>query len=377
MLLHHLRRQSLRLCRQGQSGLARHVALSRLWALSLLGKKEAAFLGLVLVCGYGWPEFYGAQLFVLGAVLASVAVMRAPYRLALRLCIVYFVLLNSWLLAFEDFYKPGLALAMDFTRLKVMYFTLVLVPAVMIFVRVRSTVFGAIAVIASVLTLMGHGITYVTTMNTAFLAVLLPFVPPIFLPLPLYAIYLEKGALSYGIVALHLLVFGIYYRSRAYWGLFLAGVVFGGMHLGVSIYCSARGPFALFALHEWLSTNVWFGNGLGSFQILGPILQKAHDFDAGQYWLSLHNEWIQALVETGVVGFALLLWVLCDFLWRNRREPILVSTMLGLAGCGVFYYPFKIPIFALVFAVLISEGMRCPQLESMPYWKAKQSDLPT
>lgn len=359
MLFDTLRAKNFYLCRQGKESFYRHVGLSRLWARSLLGAKEATFAAVVLI-GIFIPEFYGEQLWALGAIIAALIICLLPYRLSLRLLVAYHVFATARILGFggADFFKPDILAQLDLAASRVLFFEGVLVAAALAFRGIRAPVFGALALVAAALGLAGSGLTPIGTLNTTFVAILLPFVPPIFLPLALTAIILEKGALSYGLVALHLLVFGVFYKSRLYLGAFLVSVVLGGYYLGQSIYCSGRAVFYPWALQEWLGADRFFGTGLGSFQVLGPFIQKANHFDPGQYWLSLHNEWIQALLETGLVGVILLLWVFFDFLVRNRSQPILFSTMLALGGAGFFYYPFKIPIFALVFAVLIAEGMR-------------------
>lgn len=346
--------------------LQRHAELTEVWWKSL-GMREYIFLGLIVI-GWFFPEYYGEQLWVIAACLVSLFVWKLPYALSLRLLLIYHVSSAAYFLAFRDAFRTDIALAIDVASSRVVAFECALIMAALFFARLNIRVLGAVAVLGAVVTVADPeygGLTFVTTMNTAFLAALLPFVPPFFLPLMLVAVALHKGALAYGIVALHLLVFGIYFKSWRYLGGFLGAVVCGGLWLGRTIPSAPRANFNAITLYDWWTTNIWFGNGLGSFQILGPLLQKANHIDPGEYWLSLHNEWIQALHETGIVGVALLVFVFCDFLWRQRREPILISTMLALGAAGTVYYPFKIPIFALVFAVLTAEGLRiCPTKKS-------------
>lgn len=84
----------------------------------------------------------------------------------------------------------------------------------------------------------------------------------------------------------------------------------------------------------WLSP--WFGMGIGSWSILGPIVQQSvlglttYDFGAEAY-RTLHCEPLQFWFETGFVGVALAgLW-----LWRHRKGWASSSAAPGLAALVV------------------------------------------
>jgi O-antigen ligase len=117
----------------------------------------------------------------------------------------------------------------------------------------------------------------------------------------------------------------------------------------------------------------WFGTGMGTFQYVLPNYRSQLDFltvdgvPRQALWNFAHNDYLQLLIECGLLGFALALWaayVTLRTLWQWQREsasapdPYLATGALA----GVFAilvhslvdFNLHIPANALIFCVLLS-----------------------
>ncbi|MDY6987174.1 MAG: O-antigen ligase family protein [Thermodesulfobacteriota bacterium] len=108
------------------------------------------------------------------------------------------------------------------------------------------------------------------------------------------------------------------------------------------------------------------GTGLGTFEHVYPRYQPAQ---ARGYRRELHNDWLQLMVETGIVGF---LAVLIGFialmkrfvgLWWKRRDPFAVGVGIGCIGAlmasavhSIFDFSLHIPANALTLAAVVAIG---------------------
>jgi O-antigen ligase len=84
---------------------------------------------------------------------------------------------------------------------------------------------------------------------------------------------------------------------------------------------------------EVFKSNMWLGTGFNTYEYMH--LNKRSD---GVYYADTHNYFIKVLVETGIVGMAMFLWVLarmfregCD-LFRHATDPFFASLGLGAIG---------------------------------------------
>ena len=108
-------------------------------------------------------------------------------------------------------------------------------------------------------------------------------------------------------------------------------------------------------LYYWEHCNIWIGSGLGTFMLYGKKIQALAGYkDPSEVWFSLHNDWLQWLFETGIVGAALALLLLYSSL---RRVPKAYQISLAAMGvCGLGYFPMDCPAFELLLAWLILKG---------------------
>ena len=116
--------------------------------------------------------------------------------------------------------------------------------------------------------------------------------------------------------------------------------------------------------------HVWIGTGLGSFQYAYPAYQT---ISTDAVWEHAHDDFIELLTDTGVVGgilaaVAIILW--CRFAFRNLRERLKHRTgwiQLGAAiGCcgllahSLVDFNLHIPANAMWFAACAAIGISVP-----------------
>lgn len=109
--------------------------------------------------------------------------------------------------------------------------------------------------------------------------------------------------------------------------------------------------------------HLGLGSGLETFGVLSDSYRS---FYSNQRWLQAHNDYLQWLAETGLVGAGLAVWFLAA-LGRAGREKLrqlngaprqLVAA--ALAGCllallhSLVDFPLRIPANALLFAALLA-----------------------
>jgi len=350
--LKHLARQSVR-CAQ------KHCVLSYVWARTLLGKKEAAFLSLVLIGGLCSTDYFlESGIFLIAiANVGMLFVASKRYRPSI-VCLIAYIQVTSLF--------SVLIPTVENTRSQLLALGLILLCWLLVntawvlsitLYRLNMTVLGAVCLVSALLTLVrGVGLVNVSSLNAAILAALLPIVPVALMPLPLLAIFSQEGALAYGILGLHLFVLGATRWNRWKPALLLlpAFCIASYFWLPVNaLFYEDRVLMYERALRYWWDTAPILGNGLGTYLALGPPNPLT-----GEHWPALHSDWIQGLFEIGALGMAYVFWVFGDFLFRNWKSSLpYCMVMLGFGACAVFYHPIRVPAVFFCIAVLTAEGL--------------------
>ena len=117
------------------------------------------------------------------------------------------------------------------------------------------------------------------------------------------------------------------------------------------------------------------GWGLGVFPTVYP---KYRSFYTNVFVNQAHNDYLQLLIETGAVGFAIMLWLLVTAYYRAgkklenwTRDPngaVALAAMLGITGIGVHSlvdFNLQIPANAALFYVLCVVAAMEPQFSSL------------
>lgn len=100
------------------------------------------------------------------------------------------------------------------------------------------------------------------------------------------------------------------------------------------------------------SKQYLFGLGSGTFQLLGPTMQKEHNHIA--YFIWMHNEFLQVLFEQGIIGLSISL-IAFGFMWKTAQKPWL-KACLGTIFLACFtQFPFRMLPSCLFCAMILKE----------------------
>lgn len=95
----------------------------------------------------------------------------------------------------------------------------------------------------------------------------------------------------------------------------------------------------------------WIGAGLGSFFMWGPSLQITEaqklgldHVNDGFFWM--HNDWLQILFESGIIGLILALAIFAQALIKSRKSPALFAALLCYGSIAVIQMPLRHFLFA-------------------------------
>lgn len=101
--------------------------------------------------------------------------------------------------------------------------------------------------------------------------------------------------------------------------------------------------------YEGFGAPTLIGAGLGSFKVLGPTIQQINNWNIGigEWWLWAHCDWLQILLELGIVGAILSACVYISLLLRSLKRPLLFSSVIAYGVILAGNYPQHVAIFAL------------------------------
>lgn len=216
------------------------------------------------------------------------------------------------------------------------------------------------------------------SMGASLLACLLPSVwavspkfgkimKPLAWVLTLAAIYKTRASVPWGVLgvvtSVAIAVNTFRYRRSWLWilGSFVSIAAFLsalGMRLLGDDFWDQNGRFEIWKMAlDWSKThgNMWFGQGFSSTQVLLPIEQVVMGHYHGDYFLWLHNDWLQIFIEGGYLGAACVALAVGRALWVSRHKLILPS-LCGFATLALFNYPLRMPIH--VYCLVLMLGVR-------------------
>lgn len=139
---------------------------------------------------------------------------------------------------------------------------------------------------------------------------------------------------------------------------FAAALIALGMTLLGHDFWDPNGRLEVWSMAwEWFRLHgslVW-GMGYSTSQVLLPLEQVVTGHYHGEYFLWLHNDWLQLFIEGGIVGMACLLLSLSRLLTVAWKSPALFGSLTGFVALACFNYPLRMPIHC--FCLMLIGGM--------------------
>lgn len=255
---------------------------------------------------------------ILSAVIAksllfTVAVMMIPRRVLIFFPIV--AILNSlWVIFYKQHYGIGMATSVDAMLIAIMY------PSILKFINdhIEEFVFKVVLMI-----------------------------------IPIVAIFTAKG--SVGIGGLSLALFILYARPGFYKFLLLPISLFTLYYFIDPLLFSDSLRFVCWrwSMHWWWdNANHWIGTGMGTFSVLGPYIQSITQQQIGNWYIEMHNDWLQLLFEFGYIGLSVVLSFVTYVIYKARHDRHLLASIVTYSACALFYYPTK-NVFIASFGMLL------------------------
>ena len=135
-----------------------------------------------------------------------------------------------------------------------------------------------------------------------------------------------------------------------------------------------RSNYWRLALRQILKTPV-FGLGFNGFQLNVPFLQhELNEKTKGEflkpenykdpYPQKCHNDYLQHVLDNGLVGLGLILVVVTYVLFKTPFHP-LSAALVSLLGCGLFFHAFHIRITNVLFWFLVFSLVRIGNTETV------------
>lgn len=195
---------------------------------------------------------------------------------------------------------------------------------------------------------------------SAYIAVTAPLMPWWALPVAI-GVVLK----SHSIGAIVALLVGLLVRYHRNWKLTAAIVaailwVWYRYYMPPHVPSTVSGRLAIWKLGvaDWWATNPLFGPAPWAQRI--PMVQMQQNVRPnGEIWLEAHNEYLQWLYETGLVGVSILgLW-----LWEHRtmfRDAAVGASLCALAVVSGSFFTFHVVSVALLGLILVAMATSHP-----------------
>lgn len=127
----------------------------------------------------------------------------------------------------------------------------------------------------------------------------------------------------------------------------------------------------LFMRWWWENSPHWLGSGTGTFRHMGPIIQYRSQQGIGEWWIWIHNDWLQVLFETGYIGVLSALSLLLTAIMRAYRSCRfeLVAALVALVVVSAGNYPLRLAEFSFLVMLLLAAAMKLQHPERPINWK--------
>lgn len=208
------------------------------------------------------------------------------------------------------------------------------------------------------------------SMNSSMIVVALPFlidstkgwVRYLLLALSVGAVLLSQGSVGVGLLAAMACLYAIRFKwwkilALAPISLLVGWLAFGGGFLSTG----DRWVTWVFMMKAWANKPVhyFFGTGYGTFGIFSANLQKASGLHGNNWWVWMHNDWLEIVFTLGLVGgilaAATYLASLKGLVFRKEYTAAISLCLFGLTmGMN---FPLHHPLSCALGAWLVVYGL--------------------
>lgn len=354
-----------------KEGEAKRHFLSRLWALaSLVPKGQAISLVILLLVASYFSQIYDNQITAISTLATMLLIWKGRQwlRWPLLLFVGYVVLSALWHFGVDDGMSPKLQAVSAAVMGRQTLLVLLLGSASYAISSAVHHLAPIFIMVSSMSSLIGFPLLKNPSTNAAMIVLCLPYCLRWKLwwtwPLTFWIVASQQGATAWLMLSAILFVTIIRHSTKK------ITCLLGVTGLGLATYTwYARPSFFLFfdrwdeyklaARFWWENVNPWIGSGLGTFQVLGPAMQKWDSRPVTEVWMSLHSDWLQLVFELGVIGTCLATWLVVDTILRTENKARL--SLIAACLFGLFYFPMQIPLvaFFLILIVVQSQKRSC------------------
>lgn len=195
------------------------------------------------------------------------------------------------------------------------------------------------------------------SMNSSFIAVFLPLVPIMAVPLCVLSIFLAQASIPVGVLMTVAFAYAfVCGDAKQRWG-GVALVVIAG--LGACFTPSLMGDSGRFgqykaSLEYWTQhIQPWIGSGAGTYYVHGTIISSIRGLKTTESWAFAHNDWLQILFECGFIGIWSFLLMIGFMLYRTWNRPKIFAIICGFCVFGALNMPLRYPFIALAMAFVM------------------------
>lgn len=104
-------------------------------------------------------------------------------------------------------------------------------------------------------------------------------------------------------------------------------------------------------------TNIWIGTGPGGLEWIGLFIEPPKVFAQYRFVL-MHNDWLQTMFETGIIGLILLVILYFYVAWKLRKRIDKLSAWFGIGAGMCFYYPMHATVIQIYGLLLMSSCLK-------------------
>ena len=192
----------------------------------------------------------------------------------------------------------------------------------------------------------------------AYISILAPLMPAALIPLVLLAVW-HSHAVS-GLLALAAGLAVRYRKRRAVMAAIVGACLLVAFSSSlaksrnpIQQHVNGRAAIWAFAASDWIKTDPVVGYGLGGWAARIPALQVQQNFaPTKELWREAHNEYLQWMVELGLIGSILLaMW-----LYTHRAmfsHPMWGGSLAALGVNSIFFFPMHVVQISLVGLILV------------------------